>query len=232
MPRTTRLFDPDRLQRDRRRACECTDLLDGLGIPYTTSDPSSMQAAKNDANSRDHLGAHEEVTRAARTSTAPTAPTIQYLLGDLFHSNPVVIGSPVNVPYWVGDLYGDGTECTDDETGNPGYRCFFARHRFRRKVLLAGANDGMLHAFDAGRFRESGTDPATGRTLDNEFNNGTGHELFAFIPRSTLPTVRTQAEGTSHQYGVDGSAGRRRRLHRRRARRNTRPRPSAAGARS
>jgi hypothetical protein len=132
-------------------------------------------------------------------------PTIQYLLGDLFHSNPVVIGSPVNVPFWVGDLYSDGTECTDDETGNPGYRCYFARHRFRRKVLLAGANDGMLHAFDAGRFRENGTDPATGRTLNNEFNNGTGHELFAFIPRSTLPTVKTRAQGTSHQYGVDGT---------------------------
>ena len=75
---------------------------------------------------RDHLGAVDEVTRAHEPRRHPRRRPSEYLLGDLFHSNPVVIGGPVNVSYWVGDLYGDGTECTEDETGNPGYRCYFA----------------------------------------------------------------------------------------------------------
>ena len=190
-----------------------------------------MLAAKNAANS--------VITKALSLKShvllnidGTAGQTIQYLLGDLFHSNPVVIGSPVNVPYWVGDLYSDGTECTDDETGNPGYRCYFARHRFRRKVLIAGANDGMLHAFEAGRFRESGTDPATGRTLENEFNNGTGHELFAFIPRATLPTVKTQAAGHGAPVRRRREPGGGRRLHRCGARRNARLPASVAGGRS
>jgi hypothetical protein len=203
VPRATRLFDPIDCSASPP-SLDCTDLLDGLGVPYTTSSTASMLSAKNEANqvitTALSLKSHV-LTNIDGTSGA----TIQFLLGDLFHSNPVVIGSPVNVPFWVGDLYSDGTECTDDETGNPGYRCYFARHRFRRKVLLAGANDGMLHAFEAGRFRENGTDPITGRTLDHQFNNGTGHELFAYIPRATLPTVRTQAQGNEHQYGVDGT---------------------------
>ena len=50
VPRTTRLFDPIDCSATPP-SVECTDLLDGLGISYTTSSAASMLAAKNEANS-------------------------------------------------------------------------------------------------------------------------------------------------------------------------------------
>ena len=120
-------------------------------------------------------------------------PTIQYLLGDIFHSNPVVIGGPVNVLFF-GDLYSDGTECTDDETGNPGYRCYFARHRFRRKVLWPAPTTACCTPSRPAASARAGPTPPPVAPPE-QFDNGTGHELFAFMPRSTLPTVKTQAQG-------------------------------------
>ena len=183
---------------------DCVDLLFGLNIPFDEIDPVDMANAEMRAN------AVISTTLSPRTHTLTNldgsdGDTIEYLLGDVFHSNPLVVGSPPNVSYWVQDLQGDGTDCTDDETGNPGYRCFFQRHRFRRKVLLAGGDDGMLHAFDSGRFHQNGTDPGTGRALEDEFDNGTGHELFAVIPRKILPTIKKLAEGNEHHFAADGT---------------------------
>ena len=123
---------------------------------------------------------------------------VPYILGDVFHSNPQVIGSPNNVRFFADDLFG--------------YRAFSDEQMRRRKVLLVGANDGLLHAFDVGVFR--------GRVEDGEFDDGTGRELFAVAPRATLPVIEDLAEsedpddasdfidGTSiadHQWGIDGT---------------------------
>ncbi|MFA9452407.1 MAG: PilC/PilY family type IV pilus protein [Candidatus Aminicenantaceae bacterium] len=53
-------------------------------------------------------------------------------LGDLNHSNPVVVGPPQEVPHLMGG----------------GYDTFMDTWEDRRKVLYTGANDGMLHCFD------------------------------------------------------------------------------------
>ena len=119
---------------------------------------------------------------------------IQYILGDIFHSAPVVMGAPSNARFFALDFKGDGTGCS---AGNPGYRCFFEKHRFRRQLLLTASNDNQLHAFDLARFVG---DPDTG-----SFVNGTGSELFSVIPRSLLPNLLDQAESTDHDWGLDGS---------------------------
>jgi len=63
-----------------------------------------------------------------------------------------------------------------------------AQHSGRRETIYVGANDGMLHAFDA----------------------ITGNELWAFIPPSLhakLSTmISTKANSTNSIYGVDGSS--------------------------
>ena len=38
---------------------------------------------------------------------------------------------------------------------------------------------------------------------DGEYNNGTGRELFSYIPRGVLPNVLVQAEGDTHDWDVD-----------------------------
>ncbi|HEX2254981.1 MAG TPA: PilC/PilY family type IV pilus protein, partial [Thermoanaerobaculia bacterium] len=116
-----------------------------------------------------------------------TAPD-QYVLGDVFHSDPVIVGAPSNIRYFASNLNG--------------YREFARQQENRRKVLLVGSNDGMLHAFDAGQPR---LEQIASGVEDVEFDNGTGKELFAYVPRAMLPEIRDRAANLGHDWGVDGS---------------------------
>jgi type IV pilus assembly protein PilY1 len=60
-------------------------------------------------------------------------------------------------------------------------------------MLLVGANDGQLHAFDAGIW--DGT----------TFTAGKGTELFSYMPRIGMAIVRDQTEGERQIFGVDGT---------------------------
>lgn len=166
------------------------DLWDALDISYTAGDSSSEAAAETKAQSilattfalKTHTG-----TVTDPVTGKPVTQTIRYILGDVFHSNPVVIGSPSNTRYFADNA--------------SGYRDFFRKQELRRKLLLVGANDGMLHAFDAG-FAHFVTVNGT-KTV--KFDDGTGKEVFAFMPREAMPSVRQMAEGTSHKWGVDST---------------------------
>ena len=99
-------------------------------------------------------------------------------LGDIFRANPVTVGTP---SYYFKDT-NDGANA-------------FAAHRTNhprsslngRRIVLAGANDGQIHAF---------------RTSD-------GSEAWSFIPPSVVPKLRQIAHashpaGMPHVYFVDG----------------------------
>lgn len=138
-----------------------------------------------------------------------------FLLGEIFHSDPVVVGAPENFRFYVDDLFADrptksllsqGLDAACSPGGglaeNPGYVCFFEKHKFRRKLVVVGSNDGQLHAFDGGLFEgefDEDTEVVTG-----EFDDGTGREVFSFIPRAVMPTLVQQAGGAIELYGVDG----------------------------
>lgn len=110
-----------------------------------------------------------------------------FILGDIFHSNPQVMGNPTNSFY------------LSDPVSYPGYEEFASRHERRRKILFVGANDGMMHAFDAGRWE--------GTFEDGEFNNGTGKEIFGYVPRDALRSLRALSENREdHRWFVDGTA--------------------------
>jgi hypothetical protein len=121
-----------------------------------------------------------------KTATDDAGNDLQYILGDIFHSNPIVVDTPPNTSYFAGDV--------------PGYREFARRHKLRRRLLLVGSNDGMLHGFEAGIFDESASTPGEG-----EHTDGTGIELFAYMPRLVMPSVVQIADNTGHRYTVDGS---------------------------
>ncbi len=85
-------------------------------------------------------------------------------LGDIFHSGPVIVGAPSR-------FYFDyGYSCTGG---------FYETHENRTKIILAGANDGMLHAFQA----------------------SDGDELWAFIPPNLLSQLKDMR--TAHTFFVD-----------------------------
>jgi hypothetical protein len=86
--------------------------------------------------------------------------------GDIFHSNAVIVGSP-NPNF--------------EDAGFSGSGGFYDTYKSRTKVVIVGANDGMLHAFNA----------------------GTGVEEWAFIPPGVLKTLKLMP--SVHTYYVDGS---------------------------
>jgi len=92
--------------------------------------------------------------------------TREWKLGDIFHSNPVIVGSPTK--FFI-----------DQGFSGPGG--FYEKNMERNKVIIVGANDGMLHAFDASN----------------------GVERWAFIPNALLKTLKSMK--TAHTYYVDAS---------------------------
>ena len=95
-----------------------------------------------------------------------TAADRPWKLGDIYHSTPVLVGPPL-LP-----------------SADTSYIAFRTANAARTTIVLAGANDGMLHAF-----RESD-----------------GLELWGFIPPDLLGSLNLLTIlGGGHQFFVDGS---------------------------
>jgi type IV pilus assembly protein PilY1 len=105
-------------------------------------------------------------------------------LGDIVYSTPAAVGKPMeNFDF----IYGDTS-----------YATFKNTYKDRRNVVYVGANDGMLHAFNAGFYdaAQSQFTAGTGKTL--------GEELWAYIPYNLLPHLQWLADPSySHVYYVD-----------------------------
>jgi type IV pilus assembly protein PilY1 len=116
-------------------------------------------------------------------------------LGDIVHSTPTIVGAP--------------QERFDILYGDQGYQQFMLRWANRRRVAYVGANDGMLHAFNAGYFHR-GDDPNTPDVEHSWYttapsdNSGPplGKELWAFVPHYILPQLiwLTQPDYTHVSY--------------------------------
>lgn len=90
-----------------------------------------------------------------------------HLLGDIVHSAPYYVAAP---PF-------------QDQIG-PGYNAFYSANANRIPMLYVGANDGMLHAFDA----------------------NTGEERLAYVPYAVFKDLSQLTSAVySHRYYVDGS---------------------------
>lgn len=120
-------------------------------------------------------------------------------LGDPVHSTPTIVSQP--------------RESYDFIYGDPGYLNFFKRWKNRRQVAYVGANDGMLHAFNAG-FYNRGDDPSSSGVVEHGWFSNTptidgrggelGDELWGFIPYQLLPHLRWLAQADyTHVYYVD-----------------------------
>lgn len=111
-------------------------------------------------------------------------------LGDVVHSAPLVVGAPEQ-DYNI--TYRDST-----------YATFQRRYAQRRQMIYAGANDGMLHAFNGGFFQPS----LPGFALNNgggEAEHPLGAEVWAYVPYNLLPHLQWLKEMEyPHVYYVDG----------------------------
>jgi len=102
-------------------------------------------------------------------------------LGDIFHSAPAVVPAP-RAPL-----------------SDASYQEFKATYSARKRVIYAGANDGFLHAFDAGGLDLTTSPP--------EYLDGTGAELFGFMPWEARRNIKHLVidDPTTRTYYVDGS---------------------------
>ncbi len=96
-------------------------------------------------------------------------------LGDIVNSDPTYVGSE---DYGYGALSSLGTS----------YSTFLAGKSSRQPMIYVGANDGMLHGFNA--TASSG-----------------GLEVFGYVPNALFPELsKLTSLGYSHQYYVDGAS--------------------------
>lgn len=183
LPRGMRLFSPP--LGDPASDPEWVDLWNGFKIGFADRDAAADRATAIIART---LEIKESTIETPGGGTVP----IKYVLGDIFHSDPVIVDRPNDFNFFSADLeHIAGEDCDTD----PGYRCYAQKHSRRRKMLVLGSNDGQLHFFDAGVWDDA----------RQKFGDGTGTEIFAFIPRAMLPVVRDLAEGSKQIYGMDAT---------------------------
>ncbi len=111
------------------------------------------------------------------------------LIGDIIDSSPEFVGQQ-NFGYAALD----DPETTGDEGDK--YRDYLDDKKQRERVVFVGANDGMLHAFNAGNYD----------TGSSTFDQGTGEEIFGYIPEAVhdkLPELTSP--DYEHEYYVNGS---------------------------
>lgn len=111
-----------------------------------------------------------------RSQTGGTFRTRTGVLGDIVNSTPLYVGAP-NAQLYANSNF----------TGASSYGTFVNNHsgtNERTPVVYVGANDGMLHAFNA----------------------DTGAEIYAFVPNTViLNGLKQYSDPTySHRYFVDG----------------------------
>lgn len=161
-----------------------------------------------------------------------------WILGDIVYSTPVVVGAPSLAsvdPSIVGsecssfmvcrnlsqtdcasNAYCEwdtgSTQCVADLSNQNSGKCFYTfreTNLTRKKVVYAGANDGMLHAFVVGKFDSSQDKWLYKPSEDSEI----GKELWAYIPSNFLSELKELARlsygndpGCKHRFMVDLSS--------------------------
>ncbi|BCE02392.1 pilus assembly protein [Marinicellulosiphila megalodicopiae] len=114
-----------------------------------------------------------------------------FRLGDIGQSSSALLSAPNNLIY----------EKTDSS-----YSDFKQKYQSRRNVILVGANDGMLHAFNAGFWNREATKVDLSNQDELAVKYELGAELWAFIPQAALPHLKWLSKPNyKHSYYVDGN---------------------------
>lgn len=140
------------------------------GVLFNWDNLSTAQKA--DLNSTDSLGeARLAYLRGDRSNEGSIFRTRSTVLGDVVNSSPIFAGRPASAwpdrdPFGVDETpLGDGTF-----TNTGRYSGFKQSQADRTPIVYAGANDGMLHGFDA----------------------NSGQELLAYIPTGVYSSVSNE----------------------------------------
>ena len=136
----------------------------------------------DDSNEGNNFAAGEFRYRTTKDGGPPRPKNPGGRLGDIVHSSPVFVGTP---PF-------GGRDSAPFPTSNGDlYSQFADAQKNRSEIVYIGANDGMLHGFNASA----------------DVNTGGGSEVFAYVPNILFPRLSELTLQTySHQYFVDATA--------------------------
>jgi type IV pilus assembly protein PilY1 len=124
----------------------------GNGVPFEMTNISSAEKTTLGGTSTQQTDVLNYVRGdPSKEGPSPAFRPRTYTLGDITNSKPAVVAAP-SFPY-------------ADSPLNPGYSAFVSANSGRGPVIYVGANDGMLHAFNASMTSATG-----------------GKELFAYVP--------------------------------------------------
>ncbi len=121
-------------------------------------------------------------------------------LGDIVHSSPVTAGPPDGVDY-------AGEKISWNDNGDATYLAFKNQYKNRRTMLYLGANDGLIHAFNAGFYKSSTQQYCLDNAClnDSTVSHTLGAEIWAYAPRNLLPQLKfLTEEDYPHVYYMDG----------------------------
>lgn len=111
-------------------------------------------------------------------------------LGDIIHSTPVSVAAP--------------SATFDQFALDTSYAEFRAQYQNRRQVVYVGANDGMIHAFNAGFFNADELKFELSLEDSGATEHPLGAELWAYVPKNLLPHLQWLArQDYSHVYYMD-----------------------------
>jgi len=149
-----------------------TSEMDGTGGVDFELGPGGLTVAHKALIDSDPTRA-EQIVRYVRGEDIIGFRVRNNILGDIVNSRPVFVGQ--SNEGWANLPAGQG--------GGSSYFTFVESKELSTDAVYLGANDGMLHAFDAA--------------------NGT--ELFGFVPRTVFPKLgELTNEPYAHQFFVDG----------------------------
>lgn len=167
----------------------------------TELDVSQVTALNTNAsNVNDGAGANRLNFLRGQTGISGFRARLASVLGDLVNSAPAYVGAPAfNYP---------------DTLEAASYNAFQATYANRTPIVYVGANDGMLHGFDASS-TWSDTNPLVDSDFDGNLTNdhdvsvntaNSGKEVLAYVPSKVYANLSTLTSSTySHRYFVDGS---------------------------
>ncbi|HEX7504251.1 MAG TPA: PilC/PilY family type IV pilus protein, partial [Syntrophales bacterium] len=148
----------------------------GSVVAFTTANLSAADLGGGDTARRDEIVGY--IRGEATYNPEKDATGNVWKLGDIFHSNLVIVGTPTS--FFIDGRDGGASFST--------YRLNNQRTSLnQRRIIVAGANDGQLHAFGTGDLKEA----------------------WSFIPPNVLDrlkdiTHKVHPAGLTHQFYVDG----------------------------
>jgi type IV pilus assembly protein PilY1 len=114
------------------------------------------------------------------------------VLADIVDSSPTWVGPP-SAPYthtWLDRLY-PAAAMPENTSGASSYPNFVSTEQGRLNVVYVGANDGLLHGFEAGSL------DVDGNLINNSSTPNDGKEVLAYMPGSVLQSAASSTTSTN-----------------------------------